>query len=566
MTTRRAVMDVLDRLAFAAELLEDGRARSYGQASWAIRNLEGDVRAKLESGELAEVRGIGKSTLAIIAEVLDGKRPEALARFEEQLPPGLFEIRRIKGLGPKKVKALWKELGITTLGELEYACKENRLVDLSGFGKKTQTNVLASIEALSKSEGLMRRDRARALLEPFVDALRAQPGISRVIVTGEYRRGFELVSQLAVLVAGGAVDAAVAAAAAARPPEVDIAVHVTDEACFGVRAVWLTASPEHCASLVARASSRGLVLDEDALRDAGGTVIACSGEDELYRALGLVPTEPERREPGVPLVEEGKARPKLVTRADLAGALHNHTVASDGTATLEAMREAAAARGLTYLGISEHSVSAFYARGLDAERLRDEVRRIEALNAEKDSSCVLLTGSESDILADGALDYPDDVLAGLEVVVASVHRRHAQNTTQMTARMIAAASHPLTAVVGHPTGRLLLGRVPSEFDMAAFLDACAQSGCAVELNANPHRLDLNERHLAMAKERGVLVSIAADAHSVDELDHLEYGVTIARRAGLTPDDVLNARPLEALREWLAARRARATKEMTAIGR
>lgn len=548
-SSRRQVVDTFERLAFAAELLEDPRARSYGQASWALRNVEGDIAEKRESGELAELRGIGKSALAIIDEVLAGQRPEALAKLEAELPAGLFEIRRIKGLGVKKVSALWKELGITSLGELEYACKENRLVDLKGFGKKTQASVLAQIAELSRTQGLMRRDRARALLEPYVAALAAHSGVSHAIIVGDYRRGFEVVRELAVLVAGDEPGAAIDAAAAARPPEMPITVHVADAAHFGARALALTASEAHVEALAARAHDRGLVLE----------AIAGTDEEDVYRALELVPTEPERREAGVPLVEVGKARPRLVTREDLRGALHNHTVASDGTATLEAMRDAAAARGLDYLGISEHSVSAFYARGLDVEKLREQVARIAVLNGEA-SPCVLLTGVESDILAEGELDYADHVLDELEVVVASAHRRHSQSAAQMTARMVAAAKSPHTAVIGHPTGRLLLGRSPSEYDVGAFLDACAESGCAVELNANPHRLDLNEQHLAMAKERGVLVSIAADAHAVEELDNLEYGVTIARRAGLTPDDVLNARPLDGLREWLAARRARQAKE------
>lgn len=558
-------MDVLERMAFAAELLGDPRARSYGQAAWAVRSLEGDLRAKRDSGELAEARGVGKATLAIIDAVLAGERPEALAGLEEQLPSGLFEIRRIKGLGAKKVSALWKELGVTTLGELEYACRENRLLDLAGFGKKTQKSVLEQIEGLRRSEGLMRRDRARGLIEPYLGALRAQPGIARAVGVGDLRRGLELVRELGVLVAGDDVDAAVGHAAAARPPEVSITVHVAPLEAFGARAIWLTASEAHLAALAARARERGLTLDEGGLRNASGALVSCAGEDDVYRALELHPTAPERREAGVPLVEVGKARPRLVTRADLHGALHNHTVASDGTATLEAMREAAAARELAYLGISEHSHSAFYARGLDGERLVAQAREIAALNA-RPGRCVVLSGVESDILKEGELDYGADVLSEVEVVVASVHRRHAQTPEQMTARMVAAAKNPFTDVVGHPTGRLLLGRAPSEYDVAAFLDACAAHGCAVELNANPHRLDLNEAHLAMAKERGVLVSIAADAHSVDELDNLEHGVTIARRAGLTPDDVLNARPLEALREWLAARRERAAKESGALAR
>jgi DNA polymerase (family X) len=300
-----------------------------------------------------------------------------------------------------------------------------------------------------------------------------------------------------------------------------------------------------------------MLFDEQGLRTIEGESLDCATEDELYRRLGLVPADPERREAGVPLVEEGKARPRLVVREDLRGALHNHTIASDGSATLPDMRDAAAARGLSYLGISEHSVSAFYARGLAAEALRAQIQTIAQLNEKARSKCVLLTGVESDILAEGTLDYPSDVLSELEVIVASVHRRHSQDAAQMTARLVAAAQNPWTSVIGHPTGRLLLGRPPSDLDMGAFLDACKTSGCAVELNANPHRLDLCDRHVAMAKERGVLVSIAADAHSVDELDNLAYGVTIARRGGLTAEDVLNARSLEELRAWLNDRHARA---------
>lgn len=545
-TSRREIVQTFERLAFAAELLEDPRARSYGQAAWALRNVEGDIAKKRESGELAKLRGIGKGALTIIDEVLAGERPAALVRLEEQLPAGLFEIRRIKGLGAKKVSTLWKELGITSIGELEYACKENRLIELKGFGKKTQANILVQIEEIARNEGLMRRDRARALLEPYVAALTAHSGVSKALAVGEYRRGFEVVRELEVLVAGDDVDEALVQTAGARPPEVSIEVHVAPLDRFGVRALMLTASEAHLELLRARAAERGVSLES----------IAGADESDVYRALGLVPTEPERREPGVPLVVKGKARPRLVTRADLLGALHNHTVASDGTATLEEMRDAALARGLSYLGISEHSISAFYARGLDAARLREQVECIRELN-EEGSPCVLLAGIESDILADGSLDYEDAVLAELEFVVASSHRRHSQTPAQMTARMVTAAKSPWTTVIGHPTGRLLLGRAPSEYDMEAFLDACAENGCAVELNANPHRLDLNEHHLAMAKERGILVSIAPDAHSVAELDNLDYGITIARRAGLTPEDVLNARPLEELRAWLDARRARA---------
>jgi DNA polymerase (family 10) len=540
MASRRSIIEVFERLAFASELLDDPRAQSWGRASWALRNLEGDMKEMRESGALEEVRGIGKGTIVVLDQALAGQRPDALAELEAKLPAGLFDVRRIKGLGPKKVKQLWQELGITSLGELEYACRENRLVDLKGFGKKTQANILSSIADAQKGDGMMRRDRAHALISPYLAALSAHPGVARAIAVGEMRRGTELVRDLAVLIAGDDLEAAIAAAAGARPPEAKIEVHQTSIDRFGTRAIELTGSEEHIAALEARGFDRERAYAE---------------EKDVYDALGLHYVEPERREASAPLIEKGKAAPRLIRREDIRGALHNHTLASDGTATLEQMRAAAEARGLEYLGISEHSHTAFYAKGLDIAQLLAQKETIARMNAEK-SACTLLTGVESDILEKGELDYEPDVLAELEVIVASVHKRHAQDAQQMTERMVNAASNPFTAIVGHPTGRLLLGRAPSEYDVGAFLDACARSGCAVELNANPHRLDLHDEHLRMAKERGVLVSIAADAHSMDELDNLKYGIDIARRAGLGPEDVLNTRTLPELRAWLDQKRAK----------
>ncbi|HJL15527.1 MAG TPA: PHP domain-containing protein [Sandaracinaceae bacterium LLY-WYZ-13_1] len=552
MSARRAVTDALERLAFAATLLGDPRARTWASAAWAVRSLKGDVEAMHADGSLAEVRGVGEGVMDVVGEVLTGERPEALRRMEAQIPEGLFAIRRIKGLGPKKIAALFEQLGVATLGELEYACLENRLVDLKGFGAKTQAKVLAQIRAIRETEGLMRRDQAAAVLDAVLAHVREVLG-ARAVAVGEHARGLELVRELAVLVETSDEAAARAAVDEARPPETEVAAHVAEPGRFGVAELWRTSSEGHRARMIERAGALGMVLDEGGLADDDGELF-CATAADVYEALGLVPTAVERREDRVPLVERGRAAPELVTRAALRGALHNHTIASDGSASLEEMRDAAAAHGLSYLGISEHSRSAFYARGLDEERLRAQVEAIRALRAQDEDGCVLLTGVESDILADGSLDYAPDLLDELDVVIASVHRRHGQGPEAMTARMLAAARHPHTDVVGHPTGRLLLGRPPSEYDVEAFLDACAANDVAVELNANPHRLDLNEVHLAMAKERGVLVSIAADAHATRELDHLEHGVTLARRAGLGPEDVLNARTLDELRAWRDARR------------
>lgn len=557
---RRAIGDALSRLAFAAELLGVDAAvvdaAAASALSWSLRQLEGDVSFE----RIAALPEASVPLLAVIDDVMHGREPPLLVELESRVPTGLLEVRRLKGLGPKKIRALWRELDVTSVGELEYACQENRLVGLKGFGKKTQDSVLEQIETLRAQAGLVRLDQALVLAATVIKELARDGAIAAL--AGEVRRGLEVTREILVITTapleraraalalfGGEVSIDGARAKTRAGPVEVVVDSCVPQAIFGARLLLATGSTAHVAALRARAADRGLVLD-----DIEGD------EDEVYAALALLPVAPERREDGVPLVEKGKARPKLIRRADLQGALHNHTTESDGTASLREMRDAAAARGLRYLGITDHSQSAVYAKGLAAQALANQRKEIAGLNAERDagqSGCVILAGVESDIKKDGALDYDDDVLRALEVVVASVHARFGQKGADLTARMVAAARHPLTDVVGHPTGRLLLGRAPSEFDVAALLDACVASGCAVELNANPARLDLNELHLSMAKERRIPISIAADAHSTGALDHLDFGVTIARRAGLLPEDVLNARGLEDLRGWLSARRVRA---------
>ena len=522
---KRTAAALLSRLAFAHELVGNGyKARAYGAAVWPIRNLEGDLGALHASGELASMRGVGRSTMKVVGLALRGEEPPELAELEARIPEGVRRIGRLRGLGPKKVKALWGELGISSLAELEYACTENRLVDLSGFGEKTQAKVLRSVQEARRTEGLFTRDRVQAVYTAVVPELRDR--VERVIAVGAWRLGRELVDGLDLLVVGE-VDL----------PEVvegvPLRIHPTTRERFGLDAVLLSAGEAHLEALRAR----GL----------GELAPPLQHESEVYGALGLQVPPPELRD-GAALVPAGSPRPRLVRREDLRGALHNHTTASDGVNSLEEMKAAAELLGLDYLGVSEHSVSARYARGLDAARLRHQVGEIQRLNEE--GGCQVLTGIESDIRADGSLDYEDEVLASVEVVIASVHARHGQSGDAMTRRMVRAASHPRTAVVGHPTGRLLLGRPPSDYDVRALLVAAASAGCAVELNASPHRLDLDEVHLAMARELGVLVAISPDAHSVRALANLDYGVSIARRAGLRPQDVLNTRPLEELRAWL----------------
>jgi DNA polymerase (family 10) len=549
MPLRRAASNVLSRMAFALEVLEGPtpRARTYGAAARTVFQLDGDLAEMRASGALDRVRGLGPSCLAVIDDVIAGREPQELAELEAKIPAGLFAIRKIKGLGPAKIRALYEGLGITTLGELEHACRENRLVTLPGFGEKTQSNVLAAVQAERRHDGMHLRDAALEMAREAIGKL----GAVRHALAGDLATGEELVSSIAIVVEADAT----AREELTLGEGVVAIVHRATADRFGVVLVRETSDAAHFAALKARAAERGMTLDADRLARDGET-LAIATDAALYATLELLFVSAEARRDGTTLMRIGEPRRELVARGDLRGALHNHTLASDGTATLVEMREAAIAAGLSYLGISEHSESADYARGLTRERIATQLAELKTLNAQG-SSCTLLSGIESDILADGSLDYPDDVLAPLEVVIASSHRRFSLDRARSTERMVRAASWPRTDIVGHPTGRLLLARPPLDFDVDAFLTACAQNGCAVELNGSAHRLDFGVRELQMAKERGILVSVAADAHATGEIaEHLDYGTSVARRAGLTPDDVLNTRDLDALRAWLAARRAR----------
>lgn len=560
MTDRRTVVRTLDKIAFGSAVTGGRSGRTYAAAARTLARIEGDLHDLHASGALSKVKGIGPSVLKVVGDVLAGRVPERLAKVEAEVPAGLFELRRVRGLGASKIAILWKELGVTSLVDLEYACTENRLVDLDGFGERSQASILEALQRVLKDRGRFRRDQIAAAVAALTPELDALPGVSRHRVVGQYRRGYELVDDgLQVVVVGDALDAEDVASALGGHADgrtasvvvegVPVTLHVGDRpAQFGGLSVLHTGSQEHLQSLQDGAAEDGVYFDE---------LLESSEEEEaVYAALGLHTPPPERREAGVVLAPRGNPGPRLVRLTDLQGALHNHTTASDGRDSLETMQQAAAAMGLRYLGISEHSHSAHYAGGLDADALRAQREAIAAANGAA-ASCVLLAGVESDILADGSLDYPDEALEPLEFVVASVHQRHGQGGQEMTRRMEVAASNPYTDVIGHPTGRLLLGRPPTDLDVERLIDACAASGCAVELNASPHRLDLDARALAIAKERGVMVSIAADAHSAGALRNLEYGVAVARRAGLTPQDVLNCLPLDLLRTWLADRRTRA---------
>jgi DNA polymerase (family X) len=529
------VVEALKEIAFGIEL-EGGngfQVRAFANAAQAIKRVESDIRELYDSGQLAQIKGVGKSTLRVVEDVLEGRTPPAIVSLREKLGPGMYAIGKLKGLGPAKVRTLWQELGVASVGELEYACLENRLVDLPGFGRKSQQAVLEAIRESREvkapdGEERFRRDVALAA------ARKTLTEIPNGRIVGELAGGVETVALVEILTDH-------AGEAPLLADGLPLRVHRAPTTELGSAEVRLTSDEAHWKALADRAASRGVGMEAPT-------------PEALYALLGLHTVAPEQRRAGTILVGIDAPRPELVRLEDLKGSLHNHTEQSDGVDTLEAMVAAARRLGHEYIAITDHSQSAKYARGLEPERLDRQIETLRRLRTE--GPPFILSGIESDILPDGALDYPPEILEALDVVVASIHNRNRMDKPTLTARIVRAVEDPHTAILGHPTGRLLLSRPPAEIDMAAVLDACARAGVAVELNAHPHRLDLNVEHLEMARERGVPVSINADAHIGGGLLHLEHGIAVARRAGLRPEEVLNTRPLAALQAAIAAGRER----------
>jgi DNA polymerase (family 10) len=448
------------------------------------------------------------------------------------------------------VLRLYKDLGITSLQELESAAKEDRIKKAKGLGAALQTKILQNLALARSGEGRLHLDRAASLLTNAKQTLeKTRPELKHVCIAGDVRRGCELVADLALV---------------AEAPKEDVAtilnstglkVHLTDRKHFGATLLHATGSVEHLDRLRSLAAKHKMKLEADGLHKGRGVVAA--REEDIYRALGLPFIEPESRE-GRGEIEralEGKL-PKLVTDRDLHGILHCHTDASDGAETLERMAQATRDRGFQYFGVADHSKSAHYAGGLSIDQIAEQHREAERLNKYFGQTFRILKGIESDILADGSLDYPDDVLESFDFVVASIHGRFKLNKKAQTDRLLRAISNPHTTILGHMTGRQLLRRPGYEIDIEKVLRACAKYGVAVEINAHPWRLDLDWRWHQAALDFGCLMSINPDAHSIPELDHMHWGVETARKGGVPAKRVLNAMSLpEILRHFKTKRSA-----------
>ncbi len=546
------------------------RIRAYRNAARVVGELQIDLAARLaEGGELPKLAGIGADLTAKIGEICSTGTCDALEELRRHFPPGITELLRLPGLGPKRAALLHEKLRVDSLEDLRRAAGSGKLREIAGFGEKTEQKLLEAVQARLSKARRFKLAVAAQYAEPLAKYLGAT-------VAGSYRRMKETVGDLDFLVASrkpaevierfvryGEVKDVLArgttkaSAVLACGIQADLRVVAPDS--FGAALHYFTGSKAHNIAVRRMGMALGLKVNEYGVF-RGTKRIAGKTEESVYAAVGLRYIEPELREMQGELqaAREGTL-PRLVTLGDLKGDLHAHTSASDGRATLREMALAAKARGLEYLAITDHSKRLAMAHGLDAARLARQGRDIDALNSSLEG-IVLLRGIEVDILEDGSLDLPDAALAKLDLVVGAVHGKLDLPRDRQTRRILAAMEHPQLAILAHPTGRLIDEREPYEIDMAAIMRKARERGICLELNAHPDRLDLNDAHCRMARDMGVMVSIDTDAHSVDGLADLRYGVGQARRGWLGKEQVLNTRPLAAVKRLIGKRKATRTTE------
>ena len=563
---KKRVVNGLEEIALLLELAGESpfRIRAYENAARTIKSLPYDLEEAIGEGSLQKIKGIGTNISERIQELAQDENPPYLVELRSRFPDGVLEMFRIPGLGPKKIRVLMDELEVRSIGELEYACRENRLLDLSGFGDKTQENILKGIKNLSDYAGRYLSFYVAREAGQLVESLKKVKDVVHVEIAGSLRRKKETVKDIDIVAAGESeplMDAVqnhkLVREVCARGPTklsailgsgVNLDLRVVPPESYPYALQHFTGSKDHNVTLRGKAVSVGLKSNEYGLF-RGEKNIPCRSEKDIYGELDLDYIEPELREDmGELEAAEVHRLPDLVEEGDISGALHLHTVASDGSATLEEMVAAARELGLSYLGVTEHSQSARYARGLEPERVEAEHDHIEKLNSElKDFT--LLKGIEADILSDGSLDYPDSILKSFDFVIGSVHSGFSMPEDKMTKRICRALENPYLNILGHPTGRLLLTREPYAVDMEKVLACAAKNGKVIELNSHPYRLDLDWRLMPLAKSLGIKIAICPDAHSTEELAYTLSGVGIARKGWLTKDDVVNCMSAEELREY-----------------
>ena len=576
---KKEIIDLLEEMGTLLELqgANPFKSRAFHNASRALEGVTEDIAQAVESGSIRSVKGIGEGIARVITDLVRTGKSKDYDEVRGKIPDGVLAMLRIQGLGPKKVKLLYEKLKIDSVEALERAAAAGTLADIEGFGAKTEANILAGIQAV--------RSRGEKVLYPLaaghahrvLEEVRKVPGVIRSSLCGSLRRHKEVIGDIDVLVSAEerhrpaimerfvtlpGVSRVIARGDTKSTVELDTAItcdlRVVADAEFPFAQNYFTGSKEHNVEMRSRARKIGLSLNEYAFTPLDGAkkkrMPPVKSEEDLYRVLGLAYIPPELRENTKEFeAAEKDAIPALIESKDLRGTFHCHTTSSDGVNTLEQMVSGARALGWEYLGIADHSQAASYAGGL---KPADVVRQVKEIDAVNDSlkGFTVFKGTECDILPDGSLDWPEKTLALFDYVVVSVHSNFKMTEAQMTKRIITALKHPRVTLLGHPTGRLLLSRDPYPVDMLQVIQAAADFGKAIEINAHPMRLDLDWRLVAHARDLGVPIFIDPDAHSVDGLRDTFYGVGIARKGWLTAADVVNTRTTAAVRSFFAQNR------------
>ena len=567
------IADFLNRHGALMELNGDNpfRVRAMANAARMIEELGVDAAAMAADRTLTELEGIGKGVEELVVEFAHTGSSQTHEALKRKIPEGLLDILRIPGLGTRKVRALYDGAGIESVEELETACREGRLDQLSGFGAKTRENILAAIGRLRKFGQSWLLHEAAIQAGELCEALRTLPGTTRAGIAGSLRRSKETVKDID-LVAGSDDPASVSAAFARHPMVREVIargdtktsvrlnsgiqadLRIVSDDRFPALLHHFTGSRDHNVAMRSRALGRGMRLNEYGLFTGSGEEVPCGEEAELYAALGLDYIPPELRE-GLGEIEaaaEGTL-PELIRPGDIRGMLHVHTSYSDGRDTVAGMAAAARGRGYSYLGICDHSQSAGYVFGLKAEEVAAQHLEIDEVNETLEDFRVF-KGIESDIRGDGSLDYDDELLTAFDFVVVAVHNGMNMDEARQTARVIRAIEHPSARILAHPEGRILNQRQGWEIDMEAVIEAAAENDVALELNAQPNRLDLDWRWVRRAREQGVRIAINTDAHRITHLDYIGLGVSMGRKGGLEAGDVINSLEADAITDlWSCSR-------------
>lgn len=574
--TREQVVEILERIGLLLELQGENpfKVRAYHNGARALEMLEGDLGALVREDRLKGVPGIGDALREKITTLVTTARLPYYDELVAKFPPKLFELFDVPGLGPKKIKVLYEKLDVASLAGLEKVCKEGKVAGLEGFGEKTQEKLLQALDTLKQGAGRHLASVAAHASAALLEDLRAHPDSIRLSAGGSTRRRNETVHDIDIIVStknpaaiSGAfrdhplVDRVLAAGETKSSVvlknglQADLRVVSDEEYPFAL--MYFTGSKEHNIVMRGLAQERGWTLNEYRLapaRKGAAKIPGINEERDIYELFGFDYIEPELRENrGEFEAAAAHKLPDLVKLEQLRGTFHNHTRASDGRDTLAGMAAAAMELGLEYLGIADHSKASFQANGLDAARLKKQVAEINALNKDFDGFR-LLSGTECDILKDGTLDFSDSVLAGLDYVVASVHSSFTLGEAEMTKRLVRAMQNPHVTMLGHLTGRLLLKREPYAVNIAAVIDAAAETGTIIEINADPHRLDMDWRWWRVARDKGVKCVINPDAHSAAGLQNLYFGIGVARKGWLTKADIVNCLPLKKVIPVLEAKR------------